>query len=143
MSPIIRWDPALEPFEQMEKFLSGQLNPLTRGFIPAVDVYETKNSVVVETPLPGIDPAKVDISIENDVLIIKGETEKKTEVEDKNYYRREIKSGGFYRSIALPTHVVSDKASAISEGGILKVTIPKAPEQKTKAIKVKVVSPKK
>lgn len=138
MSPIIKWEPLLQPFEEIDKFFEGGLTPVSKGFIPAVDVYETKDSVVVETPLPGIDPDKVDISIENDVLSIKGETEKKSEVEDKNYYRKELRSGSFYRSVALPSHVVADKASAVSQDGVLKITIPKAPEKKSKTIKVKI-----
>ena len=137
MSPIIKWQPLFEPFEDMDRMFDGSVLPTARGFVPPVDIYETKDSVVVETPLPGIDPEKLDISIENDVLTIKGETEKKSEVEDKNYYRKEVRAGSFFRSVALPTHVVSDKASAVSQGGILKITVPKAPEKKVKTIKVK------
>lgn len=106
------------------------------GFTPAVDMYEDKDDIVVETQLGGIDPEKVDISIENNVLTIKGESEKKSEVEEKNYYRKEIRRGSFYRSIPLPTKVDGDKASAVSEGGILKITVPKASEVKPKTIKI-------
>ena len=106
------------------------------GFTPAVDIYEDKNNIIIETQLGGIDPEKVDISIENNVLLIKGESEKKSEVEDKNYYRKEIRRGSFYRSVALPIEVDGDKASAINEDGILKITIPKASETKPKIIKI-------
>ncbi len=128
----------LEPFEDMEKMMD-ELLPTARrqaGFVPAVDMYEDKDSVIVETQLAGIDPEKVDISIENDVLTIKGESEKKSEVEDKNYYRKEIRRGSFFRSIPLPTHVVGDKASAVAEKGVLKISIPKAEETKPKKIKI-------
>ncbi len=139
MSPLIKWTPFLEPFEDMDKMFTEML-PAVRGqagFMPAVDVYEDKNNVIVETQLAGVDPEKVDISIENDVLIVKGESEKKSEVEEKNYYRKEIRRGSFYRSVPLPTHVLGDKASAMAEGGVLKISIPKAPETKAKAIKIK------
>ncbi len=131
--PIIKW----EPFEEMDKMFDEFL-PAVRGqrFVPAIDMYEDKDNVIVETQLAGIDPEKVDISIENDILTIKGESEKKSEVEDKNYYRKEIRRGSFYRSVQLPSHVQSDKASAIAEGGILKISIPKAEEAKPKKIKV-------
>lgn len=145
MSPLIKWTPFLEPFEDMDKMFS-ELVPATRsqtGFMPAVDVYEDKNNVIVETQLAGVDPEKVDIAIENDVLIIKGESEKKSEVDDKNYYRKEIRRGSFYRSVPLPTHVVGEKASAVAEDGVLKVSIPKAPEVKAKVIKIKTKSKKK
>jgi HSP20 family protein len=117
----------------------GEFSPSSRsisGFVPAVDMYEDKDNVIIETQLAGIDPEKVDISIENDVLSIKGEGERKTEVEEKNYYRKEIRRGSFYRSVPLPTRVLGDKASAIAEGGILKISIPKAPETKPKSIKI-------
>ncbi len=139
MNRLIRWNPFLEPFEDMDKML-GEFSSLSRsgaGFMPAVDMYEDKDNVIVETELAGIDPEKVDIAIENDVLTIKGESEKKSEVDDKNYYRKEIKRGNFYRSIPLPTHVIGDKASAIAEDGVLKISIPKAPEAKPKTIKIK------
>lgn len=138
---LIKWTPFLEPFEEMDKMFFDSmpsLHGMQSGFTPAVDVYEDKDNVIVESQLAGIDPDKVDISIENDVLIIKGESEKKSEVEEKNYYRKEIRRGSFYRSVPLPTHVVSDKASAVAEGGVLKIFIPKAPESKPKTIKINV-----
>lgn len=141
MSPLIKWTPFLEPFEEMDKMFS-ELAPMARreaGFMPAIDMYEDKDNVIVETQLAGIDPEKVDISIENDILTIKGESEKKSEVEDKNYYRKEIRRGSFYRSIPLPAHVLGDKASAIAEKGVLKISVPKAPAVKAKTIKIKTV----
>jgi len=123
----------------MDKMMESML-PAVRGnqfgFTPAVDMYEDKDNIVVETQLGGIDPEKVDISIENNVLTIKGESEKKSEVEDKNYYRKEIRRGSFYRSIPLPTKVDGDAASAINEDGVLKITVPKASEIKPKTIKI-------
>lgn len=136
---LVKWAPFLEPFEEMDKMLeewpsfgSGRQS----SFTPAIDMYEDKDNVIVETQLAGIDPEKVDISIENDVLCIKGESEKKSEVEDKNYYRKEIRRGGFYRSVPLPAHVKGDKASALAEDGVLKISIPKAEEVKPKMIKI-------
>jgi HSP20 family protein len=123
----------------MDKMMESML-PTVRGnqfgFTPAVDMYEDKDNIVIETQLGGIDPEKVDISIENNVLSIKGESEKKSEVDDKNYYRKEIRRGSFYRSIPLPTKVDGENASAVNEDGVLKITIPKAPEVKPKTIKI-------
>ncbi|MCK5211475.1 Hsp20/alpha crystallin family protein [Candidatus Parcubacteria bacterium] len=128
---LIKWSPFLdmEPFEEMGKMMG--------AFTPAIDMYEDKDNVIVETQLAGIDLEKVNVSIENDVLCIKGESEKKSEVEDKNYYRKEIRRGGFYRSVSLPTHVLGDAASAVAEDGVLKITIPKAQAVKPKTIKIK------
>ena len=140
MTAIIRWTPLLEPFEEMDKMLSefvptGQVSQM--GFMPAVDMYEDKDNVIVETQLAGVDPEKGNIAIENDVLTIKGESEKKSEVEEKNYYKKEIRRGSFYRSVSLPAHVIGDKATAEADGGVLKIMIPKAPEIKPKTIEIK------
>jgi len=123
----------------MDKMMESML-PAVRGnqfgYTPAVDMYEDKDNIIIETQLGGIDPEKVDISIENNVLTIKGESEKKSEVEDKNYYRKEIRRGSFYRSIPLPTKVDGEKAQAVNEDGMLKITVPKALEVKPKTIKI-------
>lgn len=139
---LIKWNPFLNDsyaFDDMDKMF-GEILPAVRGsqfgFTPALDMYEDKQNIVVETQLVGIDPEKVSISIENDVLCIKGESERKSEVEEKNYYRKEIRRGSFYRSVPLPAKVNGDKASAITEEGILKITIPKAAEVQPKNIKI-------
>lgn len=141
MSNLIKWSPFFDGFEDMDRMFSEMVPAVVRrgdsaGFVPAVDMYEDKGNLIVETQLAGIDPEKVSIAIENDVLTIKGESEKKSEVEDKNYYRKEIRRGSFFRSIALPTHVDGDKASAITAEGILKISIPKRNESGAKQIKI-------
>ncbi len=136
---LIKWTPFLSDFDDMDKIMESML-PSVRGnqfgFTPAVDMYEDRDNIVIEMQLGGVDPEKVDISIENNVLSIKGESEKKSEVEDKNYYRKEIRRGSFYRSIPLPTKVDGENAAALNEDGILKITVPKAPEVKPKTIKI-------
>jgi HSP20 family protein len=136
---LIKWNPFLNDslaLDDMDKMF-GEMLPAVRGqhfgFTPALDMYEDKDNIIVETQLVGIDPEKVSISIENDVLCLKGESERKTE---KNYYRKEIRRGSFYRSVPLPTKVDGDKASAVTDEGILKITIPKAAEVKPKNIKI-------
>lgn len=140
--PIVKWTPFIEPFEEMDKMFNEFMPSMSRNqssFMPAIDMYEDKDSVIVETQLAGIDPNNVNIAIENDVLTIKGESEKKSEIEDKNYYRKEIRRGSFYRSIPLPTHVLGDKATALAEDGVLKIKIPKAPEVKPRTIKIETI----
>ena len=142
---IIKWTPFIDPFEEMDKAFNGFLPNLRvhDSFVPAVDMYEDGDKVIVETQLAGIDPEKVEISIENDVLSIKGESEKKSEVEEKNYYKKEIHRGSFFRSVPLPAHVLGDKAEATAEDGVLKISVPKAPEAKPKAIKINTAKNKK
>ncbi len=137
---LIKWTPFFaDNIDDMDKTLSDML-PAVRGdqfgFTPAVDIYEDKNNIIVETQLAGINPDDVTISIENDSLIIKGQSEKKSEVDEKNYYRKEIRRGSFFRSVSLPAKVLGDDAKAVAEDGVLKITIPKAAETKTKTIKI-------
>ncbi len=126
-------------FDDMDKMF-GEMLPAVRaqqaGFTPALDMYEDQENIIVETQLAGIDPEKVNISIENDVLCIRGESEKKSEIEEKNYYRKEIRRGSFYRSVPLPTKVDGDRATAMTEEGVLKIVIPKADEIQPKTIKI-------
>ena len=136
---IIRWTPMLPAVDDIDRWFDDW--PGMRGlsnFVPTLDVYQTKDEVVVETALAGIDPDKVNISIANDVLTIEGTAEHKSEVDEKNYYRKEIRSGSFHRSVALPAAVDGDRAKATYEKGVLKITIPKAERAKPKTVKVEV-----
>ncbi len=134
------WKPFFESFDDIEKYFGEDfsLMDLRRGdgFIPAIDVYTEKNNLVVEVPLAGIDPKDVEVTIENNVLTIKGKSEKKTEVDEKNYYRKEMRHGSFYRSIALPEAVEGDEAKAEAENGMLKVMLPKAKKSVVKGTSV-------
>lgn len=125
---LVRYSPFMEPFEEMEKQM--------QGFAPALDVYEDKDNIIIEAPLPKIDPERIDINIEENVLSISGASEKKTEVDDKNYYRKEVRVGSFNRTVALPASVEGDQAKAEYEDGILKITVPKSEKAKPKKIKV-------
>lgn len=137
----------MEPFDDMDRFMrrfgENDISSLMNAFTPAVNVYETKKEVVVETPLAGVKPEDVSISIVNDILTIKGKSEKKTEVDEKNYYRREVQTGSFYRTVSLPSHVAGEKTKATSEDGMLKIVIPKVKAKEAKEIKVKVAKGKK
>lgn len=126
----------LDPFEEMEGIIG-------KAFVPAMDVYETKDAVVVEIPLAGIDPKEVKVSVEKGVLTVQGESSKEHEVEEKNYYRKEIRSGSFYRQIALPAAVKEDSVKAEFEDGILKITCPKTVPTAAKKIDIKVIKKEK
>lgn len=131
--PLIPWKPSFDPFNDMNELMQQY-----RGIVPPVDMYQTKDAVVVETPLAGVDPDKVDVTVENGVLTIKGSMEKKTEIDEKDYYRKEVRSGSVFRQVALPTRVVEGKAEASLENGMLKVRIPKAAEIAGKTVKINV-----
>ncbi|MEW6610297.1 MAG: Hsp20/alpha crystallin family protein [Patescibacteria group bacterium] len=139
---LIPWRPMIEPFEDMSRFFDevwpvGTFRALA-GVVPAMDVYEDADNVYVETPLPGVDPEKVTVSVENDVLTIEGKSQRKTEVEDKKFYRKEVSYGSFHRAVALPSAVKGEVAKATYEKGVLKVIIPKEERVKPKTVKVEV-----
>ena len=136
---LIKWNPmSVDPFEEFDRFFDWPTAHRQTGFVPAVDVWQDNENVYVESPLPGIDPKDVSISVENDVLTIQGTTEKKSEVEDKNYYRKEVRSGSFHRAVALPASINNAQVEAEFEDGILKITLPKEERIKPKKIDIKV-----
>lgn len=135
---LIKWTPYSDPFEEFEKMLTEWPGYSGRqSFVPAVDLYQDNDNVYAEMPLPGVNINEVDISITNDILTVEGSKEQKTEVDDKNYYRKEVKVGSFHRSVALPASVNGDKAEAEYKNGILKVTVPKEIKVKPKKITIK------
>jgi HSP20 family protein len=107
-------------------------------WLPAVDVAETKNEVVVNVEIPGMDPKEFDISLKEGTLTIKGEKKQERVEGEENYHLVERRYGAFSRSIPLPQEVESDKISTSYKEGILKVTLPKSGETKKKEIKIKV-----
>ena len=109
-------------------------------FNPKTDVKETDKEIQVTTELPGMAEDDVDVTISDDVLTIKGEKkeEKKDEDKERNYYRTECSYGSFERSVPLPTEVDVDKADAVFKNGVLKLTVPKVPEEKLERKKVEI-----
>lgn len=128
---LIRWSPMWD----VDKFFGEDWG--MGEFAPMMNIYQDKDNVIVETALAGIDPSKVDISVENDVLTVSGHTEEKKEVRREDYYRKEIREGSFSRSVILPMPVKADKAEASYDKGIMKIVIPKAEAAKPKKIAVK------
>ena len=131
---IIKYRPFWPDFDEEFQNLSTEI----AKFTPAVDVYEDNDNVIVESPLAGINPDKVSIEIEDNVLKISGKQEKKTEVDEKEYYRKEVRSGSFYRAVVLPKAVDYSKANAEFKDGMLKITVPKKEEAKPRKIAIKV-----
>ncbi|MBM3124736.1 MAG: Hsp20/alpha crystallin family protein [Chloroflexi bacterium] len=145
MSNLIRWEPAREMMtlrEAMSRLFDDAFtHPLSLAgsnwSVPAVDMYQTDNEVVVRAALPGIKPDEVQINVTGEVLHLKGEVKQKDEVKEKSYHIREQRWGMFERSIVLPSDVIADKAKAEFENGVLTITLPKAEEAKPKTITVK------
>ncbi len=104
----------------------------------AVDVYQTKDDIIIKSTIAGVKPEDIDIAINNDMITLRGKREKDHEVTDDDYYYRECYWGGFSRSIILPCEVKVDKIKASMKNGILSVVLPKATTvSKVTVVKVK------
>jgi HSP20 family protein len=103
----------------------------------AVDMFETDDSVVVKTAIPGVKAEDISVSVTGDTLTIKAESKEEEEVKRENYLRRERRFGSYCRSVALPGGLEADKADADYTDGVLTLTLPKAEEIKPKSIPVK------
>ena len=148
MSNMTRFDPLSEMLtlrEAMnslleESFVSprgGQGQSLSMP----LDVAETKDAFIVEASLPGVKPEDLDITIQDNVLTISGETRQEQRSGEKaNYHRIERRYGRVARSLSLPTQVQPDNVQATLNNGILRLEIPKAEAVKPRKISVNVAS---
>ncbi len=129
-------------FDEMERFFDRFFDefaaPEARAvpalIRPSMDVYETEKNVVAEVEVPGIDPKKVEVNIEDNVLTVEGGEEQTDEQKDeeRGYLRKEIRRGHFKRSAMLPAEVKADKAKAEYKDGVMTVTMPKVQPKKEK-----------
>ena len=143
---LARWDPLKEMVtlrEAMDRLFAesfvrpGSAFPFMGMEGPAVDMYQTKDDIVVKATLPGIKPDDIDVSVTGDILTIKGEFKEEEKIEEGNYVRKERHMGQFVRELNLPTLVNSDKAKAEFEHGVLTLRLPKAEAVKPKSITIK------
>lgn len=145
-----RWRPFRELEEEMERFFEDwpfrwwrpwwpvRLRVRERAWTPAVDLFDQEDKLIAELELPGVDKDTIDISVVGGVLHIRAERKPPAGIQDEDYYCCERPRGSFYRAIQLPTDVDVDKITAEYTDGILKVTLPKAPEVKPKKVSVTV-----
>lgn len=144
MSNIVRFEPMREMMTLREAMNQLFDDSFTRPFspgsapaLPAVDMYQDNENVVVKASLPGLKSEDVKISVSGDVLSLHGEYSEKTEQKEKTYHIREQRFGSFERSVRLPVDVQTEKAKAEFENGILTITLPKAEAIRPKTITIK------
>mgnify|MGYP001147746138 CR=1 FL=1 len=106
------------------------------AFVPTVDVTESDDEVTVTADLPGLEEKDIELQVEGNALLIRGEREQRKETRDRSVYRSERSYGRFHRSVALPIEVESEKASAVYKNGVLTVKLPKEAPTKRKKISV-------
>jgi len=118
-----------EPPASIEEESEGQLT---------VDVFQTKDDIVVQSTVAGVAPEDLEINITNEAVTISGRREKTEKVEEKDYFYQECFWGRFSRSIILPQEVDPEKSTATIKNGILTIRMPKLDRKKAKKLKVKI-----
>ena len=131
--------------EQMNRLLNPSWNHEMAGedikeglWQPAVDIYETAESIVIKAELPDVDQKDIEVRIEDNTLTLKGERKHEGEVRKENYHRIERYFGAFQRSFSLPATIQQDNVSATCDRGVLTITLPKREETKPKQIKIEI-----
>ena len=110
---------------------------LSRGaWMPNVDIYENKDSIVLEAELPGMNREDFELTVENNILTLRGERRFEKKDEADNYHRVERAYGSFTRSFTLPQTVSSENAAAEYKNGVLRVTLQKREEVKARRIEI-------
>lgn len=142
---VIKYDPFRELKslqDEMTRLFTGNTSgfnreEMTRGaWSPRVDIYEDKDRLVLEAELPGMTSDDFEISVENNVITLKGERKIENRTEGENYHRIERSYGSFTRSFTLPQSVTAEGATADFENGVLKVSLPRREEVKARKIEV-------
>jgi HSP20 family protein len=143
-----------DPYRSLQQEMNRVLDSFWRGtevpagfatqaqtaVVPRLDVSETENEITVTAELPGIDEKDVEVTLDDDVLTIKGEKREEKEEKDKSYHLIERSYGAFQRSIPIDAEVQGDKIDATFSKGVLTVVLPKSPAAQNKTRKVAIKS---
>lgn len=140
---MLKYDPFRELrglHDEMNRLFSGALperGEFARGaWSPSVDIFEDENRLIVEAELPGMNRDDFEVSIENNVLTLKGERKFEKKTEGDNYHRVERSYGAFTRQFTLPQTVTAEGATADFDNGVLRVGLPKREETKARKIEI-------
>jgi HSP20 family protein len=144
---ITRWDPFREvaALQNRVNHLFREMNegddPLTASsFVPAVDIYEDAQKVVLKLEVPGVDQKDLDVRVENHTLTVKGERKLEAEEKEQNFHRIERRYGSFYRAFTLPSTVDTENVAASYNAGVLKLELKKKAEAQPKQIQINVAA---
>jgi HSP20 family protein len=142
---LVRWEPFRELAalqNEMGRWMNQLGGPTPGGngqsstWLPAVDVWESENELVLSFDLPGIPEDQISVELDDNVLTVSGQRERTQEQSGDRFYRYERRFGTFSRSVTLPTGVNEDQINADYRDGVLEVRVPKPEEQKPKRIQV-------
>lgn len=125
----------------LEQLFEDRLRPLaeetaTSGWAPRIDMEETEDSYVVHAELPGVEVDDISVSIDDDLLTVRGERHFYEEREEQGFTRRERRFGSFYRALRLPLPIDADAIEARQHNGVLTITVPKTEDTRSRRIEV-------
>ena len=141
---LVRWDPIREldslqgdMNRLFDRFFEGRAaNGTSRRWIPAMDLVETEDHLVLRGDLPGMTEDDINIEIKDNVLTVSGERKAESEEKGEGYHRVERSFGGFSRSLSLPQGIDPEKVEAGFDKGVLEVRIPKPAEAKPTRVQI-------
>lgn len=146
MSTLVRWNPVREMlnmrntldwmFSDESPLPTGRWTEVQNWSLP-LDVVENKDGYLIKASVPGINPEDINVTLEDNILTIRGEVKKEEVTENARYHARERRYGQFMRTITLPTMVKTDAIEADYHNGVLELTVPKAEEIKPRRIAIK------
>ena len=147
---LTRWYPTREMTTLQNRVNSlfqdlGALSPepeavAAAGFVPAVDIYENGEKVVLKLELPGMKKEDVDVRIENQTLTVRGERKFDSDEKEENFHRIERRYGSFFRSFSLPTTLDTDNVQAKYDAGVLSLELKKKASAQPRQIKIDVAA---
>ena len=144
---VVRWEPFRELTalqNEMGRLVGQMWGPSASGgvgnggstWLPALDVWETDDELVLAVDLPGIEEKDVTIEVDDGVLTVTGQRERRVEVKDEHFARFERRYGTFSRSVTLPAGIDESTIKAAFDGGVLQIHVPKPEERKPKRIQI-------
>jgi HSP20 family protein len=137
MTTITRIDPFRELASFFENWAPTGKDQLAAGtFVPPVDVYEDEQNLVLKLEIPGVNEEDLNLSLENNTLMVQGERKFEKEEKEENFHRIERRYGSFTRTFRLPNTIDTENVEANYEKGILKIKLAKRAEAKPKQIKI-------
>jgi HSP20 family protein len=145
MTTMTRFVPLRTPFEDvagLQKRLNSIFNDFvgpdtsSASFVPAVDVYEDPEKLVLKLEIPGVKQDDMDIRLENQTLVIRGERKFESNEKAENFHRIERRFGSFVRTFTLPQTVDAESVAATMDAGVLTISLTKKAEAQPKQIKV-------
>jgi HSP20 family protein len=147
MMDLIQWNPLREMVSLRERMnrlfddswfrTDGYGDDVAMGmWSPAVDMFEKDDHLVIKAELPGMEKKDINLDLKDGVLTLRGERKHENQVQDENFYRREMSYGKFVRTFSLPSDVDSEKIKAEFQNGLLTIEVPKPEQHKPKQITV-------